>query len=130
MDINKKNIYRVLKVLLFLSVPISIWLFLYLKRNSIKENKCFSIAKITKLHRSFKGNYSFLIEFKDDKNNLILDKCSLHFGPDTSIVNKYFLVVYNCKNSYEYELLIEKSDYDLYSLPYPDSMKWVNKYFD
>ncbi len=128
--IAKKNIYRVFKVLLLLSIPASIWFFSNKKSSSIKKNKCFSTAKVTKLHRGFKGNYSFQIEFKDENRKLIIDRITLFFGPDTSIVNKYFLVVYNCNNSYEYELLITKKDYDGYGLPYPDSLKWVNQYFE
>lgn len=125
-----KTVKKILKWLLLLSVPVSIYLVSYFKSNSIKDNLCISTARISNLHFGFKGNYSFTVEFKDVNGNLISNKTRLCFGRDTAIVGKYFLVAYNKKMPNEYEILIRESDYNEYGLQYPDSMKWVENYLN
>ncbi|MFO0322978.1 MAG: hypothetical protein ACK504_11200 [Bacteroidota bacterium] len=129
--ITKKNIHKGLKLILVLSVPASIWFFSYLKKKSINGNKCLGVATVTKLSFGFKGNYSFHIEFYDNRNNLIKVKSTLIFGRrDSSIVKKKFPVVYNCDNPKEYCILITKDNFEKYNIPFPDSLKWVNKYLE
>lgn len=125
---DKKNKY--VKFLILLLVPIAIWYSIFMHEKSIKKNQCFSVARIVKLTKGFKGNYSYTYEFLDRNKAIINNKSYLNLKYNPVFVNKFFLVVYNCDKPMIHDVLIREKDYQKYNLIFPDSLRWVCNYIN
>ena len=116
---------------LFLSILILGVFYSLFEEKKIQKNPKFVNGQIYKTSTSKSGavlNYKFYV-------NSISYEGTTSFGGAYSevykkFINKQFLVVYEELNPKNNELLLIKSDYKKYKLDYPDSINWVQRYYE
>ncbi len=73
-------------------------------------------------------NYSYIIEGKTYEDFIYLPDF-ISFSDAKVLIGKNFPVIYAKKNFNNSRLLLDSASFAYYGLQYPDSLRWLTKYF-
>lgn len=98
------------------------------KNQRLKNNGVYTTGKIVGITKVFKSGVFLDFEFKD-LNGKIIDGSELsQFSNHTIFIGKHFPVIYNSDTPADYQILMTSEQFKEFNIPYPDSLKWVDKY--
>ena len=134
MEINKKDIlpYTIIIVFIF-----SVVIWALINKKQLKDAHEISIAKISDYTYGGRGHvgsltliFNFKIESKDIEGSTEYQSTDLS-DSDVKLLflGKSFPVTYNPNNPKNCLLLIKQKDFERFGYTFPDSLKWVSKYF-
>jgi len=128
MEISKKtsNIIVILFIVVLLLIS-------YLRgchnTKTIKEDTKIENGLIFNYHLEYGGfkriKYEFNYNNKHFENDELLNGDWVNAS---SLVNKWFPVVFSVKSPENNEMLITPDDFAKYNIPFPDSLEWVKQY--
>ena len=128
---QKRKTIKYLPFIFLVILVILIYRHLILE-NRLKNNYKVSFGTVYKNLREGKGDgvivhYQFRVFSKVYKGARTFQ--ALH--NDASILlERTFPVIYDTNNIENCDILIQKRDFDKYEIPYPDSLNWVQPYFE
>ena len=125
MFIKKRNIIILGIIILIIGSAIcsEIW-----NRSELRKNGKLLTGRIISERRGSKSIWWFTYEFRYNNKLYKKDK-SVDVVQSWTFVGKSFPVIFSPRSN-RCELVITPRDFEIYRLPFPDSLSWVKRYVD
>lgn len=101
----------------------------YYRPKAIKNNGIVLNAWTLEWKFDSKGSRSLQYEFYYNTKKIIGYTTPRNNRGNINFVHSYFPVIYDTIDGYK-EILIDPKNFKRYNIAFPDSLKWVLKYFD
>ena len=129
MATNKK--YAVFILISFTIFIIIRSVYLKITYNKLSENRTYTTGLVTKVNRISKGGGAIYYEYVVGNQRKVGSKVYGNIDESAKIlIGKRFPLIYNASDINTNEILINKNDFNAYSVSFPDSLIWVEPIFN
>ncbi|MCC6837230.1 MAG: hypothetical protein IT234_01715 [Bacteroidia bacterium] len=123
---------KYLKLILFIVLVIGFFISVQYNTSSLisnlKKGGEKAIAEVVGIESGNRTTY-MVVEFTSDKGEIIRVHPVCLYYKCSIFLNKKFTIIYNPeKPAGEYFLLYNRSSFETFDMPFPDSLKWIDKY--
>ncbi|MBL7888971.1 MAG: hypothetical protein JNL24_05430 [Bacteroidia bacterium] len=123
---------KYLKLILFIVLVVAFFVSVRYNESSLisslKKVGKKAIAEVVGVESGNKATY-MVVEFTTDKGERIRVHPMCMYYKCSIFLNKKFTIIYNPeKPAGEYLLLYHRASFETFDMPFPDSLKWIDKY--
>jgi len=101
-----------------------------IKSNNLKKNYGLITGTVTDFvidHRGAGGNVEFTFELEGKEYKNVRGYANIVGSEGDVLIGKHFPVAYEKGNIKNSRMLLTSKDFESFSIPFPDSLKWVKE---